>query len=385
MDKLLTHYDTLNVARHASSQVIEAAYRALTQSNELRPSDSEARRDNATIGTAYAVLTDPLLRLQHDDWIDATESDRRDLSRSPAPANDGVSLLGSDRRAGASSDQGDGWQAAIRRQMKDVRWLLKLRWVGGFLLTWLAFAAGKSLLQVPLQPSRPASLAHTSVTQANPVAVGDLPAAIPVRDVTQKTAASETPPGSGARQPVESSVSWSRDSALCSGPDLEVQILVSSVGGQEYQNYLKEEQRRDLDAARAGCWRTVSPLGKPWPLKTGYVDGYGIRSREGLSEMTLDNRANANPVFLNLYDLEYPEVPVRRMFIRPRERFTARNIDPGRYEVRYRNLFSGELMASDEVELRETPTALGVNASRASVRLEATPGGGARSVAEERF
>ena len=55
-----THYDNLKVARDAPSEVIRAAYRALTQRyHPDRNPDPEAARIMQIINRAYEVLSDP--------------------------------------------------------------------------------------------------------------------------------------------------------------------------------------------------------------------------------------------------------------------------------------------------------------------------------------
>lgn len=66
-----THYDNLKVSRTAPPEVIAAAYRAL--SKQLHPDvnrgSSDAERVMAIINKSYEVLSDPLKRQKHDEWI----------------------------------------------------------------------------------------------------------------------------------------------------------------------------------------------------------------------------------------------------------------------------------------------------------------------------
>lgn len=68
-----THYDNLQVARTASPEVIKAAYRSLSAKYhpDRNPGDQRCARIMAIINEAYAVLSDPVRRRQHDAWIDA--------------------------------------------------------------------------------------------------------------------------------------------------------------------------------------------------------------------------------------------------------------------------------------------------------------------------
>lgn len=90
-----THYDNLKVAPKAPPEVIKAAYRALAQKYhpDRNPGDQEAARIMVIVNTAYEVLSDPVRRQQHDDWI-ASKSDltpNQDRKSSPPPNEGGYS------------------------------------------------------------------------------------------------------------------------------------------------------------------------------------------------------------------------------------------------------------------------------------------------------
>ena len=76
MTKITTHYDILQISRIASGAVVRAAYRGLSQQHhpDKNPDDCEAAdRIMKVINVAYAVLSDPVRRLQHDEWIASQE------------------------------------------------------------------------------------------------------------------------------------------------------------------------------------------------------------------------------------------------------------------------------------------------------------------------
>lgn len=104
MEKIQTHYDNLQISRIASDTVIRAAYRGLSQQyhpdkNPERP--EEAERVMKILNEAYAVLSDPVRRKQHDEWIDSQErNERRDApaathqsSESDVPPNEVIVRL----------------------------------------------------------------------------------------------------------------------------------------------------------------------------------------------------------------------------------------------------------------------------------------------------
>lgn len=73
-----THYANLQVAENASPEVIRGAYRYLSQRwhPDKNPDNwAEAERITKIINEAYAVLSDPVRRQEHDLWI-KTERER---------------------------------------------------------------------------------------------------------------------------------------------------------------------------------------------------------------------------------------------------------------------------------------------------------------------
>lgn len=75
MPTIRTHYDNLKVARNAPPEVIRAAYRVLAQKYhpDVNPDNPEAARIMSIINTANEVLSDPVKRREHDEWIERME------------------------------------------------------------------------------------------------------------------------------------------------------------------------------------------------------------------------------------------------------------------------------------------------------------------------
>ena len=75
MPKIHSHYENLKVARDASPEAIRSAYRALTRRHhpDRNPDDAEAQRIMAVVNVAYAVLSDPAKRRDHDAWLRQVE------------------------------------------------------------------------------------------------------------------------------------------------------------------------------------------------------------------------------------------------------------------------------------------------------------------------
>ena len=75
MRKFYSHYDNLKVARDAPPEVIRAAWRTLCAKYhpDRHPNDPEATRVMTLINAANDVLSDPVRRKAHDDWIASVE------------------------------------------------------------------------------------------------------------------------------------------------------------------------------------------------------------------------------------------------------------------------------------------------------------------------
>lgn len=74
-----THYDNLQVTRTASPEVIKGAYKHLSQKyhpDKNIENREEAERILKIINKAYEVLSDPLLRKEHDEWIARQEKEK---------------------------------------------------------------------------------------------------------------------------------------------------------------------------------------------------------------------------------------------------------------------------------------------------------------------
>ncbi len=84
MSQIHTHYDNLKVARNAPPEVIRAAYKTLSQKfhPDRNPDKPNATRTFQLISLAYEVLSDPVKRRAHDDWI-AAEEEKQQADAAP--------------------------------------------------------------------------------------------------------------------------------------------------------------------------------------------------------------------------------------------------------------------------------------------------------------
>ena len=121
----------------------------------------------------------------------------------------------------------------------------------------------------------------------------------------------------------------------------------------------------------AGYARAASaPNGERWPRLSGYIDGYGQMNKDGQSNVTVENAHNDTDMFVKLYSLDGPTaVPVRTFFVAARGRFTLDALTAGTYDLRYRNLASGELSRSAALIIEEVVTPQGKQHSAIGIKL----------------
>jgi curved DNA-binding protein CbpA len=101
----------------------------------------------------------------------------------------------------------------------------------------------------------------------------------------------------------------------------------------------------------------TAPNGQPWPASAAYIKGYERLHAGGLSTVTIDNSHNGSDVFVKLVSLDHPQTYfVRQFFIPARKKFTLKKVTAGTYDIRYRDLASGELARSESFRLKEEPT-----------------------------
>jgi hypothetical protein len=98
----------------------------------------------------------------------------------------------------------------------------------------------------------------------------------------------------------------------------------------------------------------TAPNGESWPVVADYVRGYPRENADGLSTVTVDNSRNDADVFVKLVSLDgLRPSPVRMFFIPAQGSFTLTNVTAGRYDIRYRDLSSGQLSRTEGFSLEE--------------------------------
>ena len=84
-ERIHTHYDNLFVTRNAPVEVIRAAYRALAQKYHPDKSKSpDSERIMKLVNEAWAILSEPTLKREHDQNLSSREGAATSCSRETA-------------------------------------------------------------------------------------------------------------------------------------------------------------------------------------------------------------------------------------------------------------------------------------------------------------
>jgi len=131
-----------------------------------------------------------------------------------------------------------------------------------------------------------------------------------------------------------------------------------------------------------------SPNGKPWPTRASYLDDMPQKATEGLSKLIVDNVSGSANVYLKLCEAGAQRCEgLRHVFIPLGATFALSELPAGAYELRYRDLTSGQTAKSEPIVLSQVKDEHGARFSVVRVSLyRLTSGNVAFSpLAEEQF
>ncbi|WP_109483041.1 J domain-containing protein [Paraburkholderia sp. C35] len=365
--KIHSHYDNLKVSRDAPQEVIRAAYKTLSQKYhpDRRIDDPDAERVMKIINASYAVLSDPVQRKEHDEWLARKEREAAAAAAPPRPA----------ASAAASNPRQTDWQAAAAQARREVP---------------------------PRAHTRPGS--WTSQARVDPRAAKRKPHAAPRFSLRKISLRSWTVIGVcaffGYVAITESMTPWpfTRNTSSSASP---YGSPYASRGHADADGTVQQEGKRRALAAMSSAqaatspWKndvsvatsdpsaaqvsyvrpTLAPNGLPWPASAAYLDGMPVGAADGHSSVTIDNTVNRFDVFGKLvYNASVFDQPVRHFYIPAGKTFTLVDVAPGNYDVRYQNLDDGGLYKSQGFELMEQAAGNSVDATNVSITLYALPG-----------
>ena len=292
MAKIHTHYDNLKVARGAPQEVVRAAYKALSQKYhpDKNQGDEKAARIMAIVNTAYNILSDPVRRKEHDEWIAAEEWEVEWLESSGDET---------------PRTRGENWESPPSQTQRRRGLLREPRWwlgtIGG-----VALGAVCALLLVKQPRLLPTALAFN----AKPETIA------PVTSV-----------------PAPDPDAWAMPTGAKTPPAIVKALAVTQLVVPARQ------PECDTDLATP-----AAPNGEPWPDQSGYISGYPMGNSGREMTVVVDNSANPNPLFVKIYDLERRS-NVRHAYVLSNGMLTIDGLAAGKYEVRYQNIVSSAARA----------------------------------------
>ena len=165
-------------------------------------------------------------------------------------------------------------------------------------------------------------------------------------------------PGVSADEPAATSVAAASPARINSGEPAPVDPALA----RELDRMVLEQQGH-FDHIKAH-------LGRSPPTNAGYVPGKPQKNKGGYSTVTVDNSGNDADVLVKLVHREVnSEYPVRVFFIPEHRKFKVRDVRAGRYDIRYMDRWSGELLKSEPFELIEQRSDSGVRFSNITMTL----------------
>ncbi|MGO4761940.1 J domain-containing protein [Cupriavidus sp. 2KB_3] len=349
-----THYDNLKVSRDAPQEVIRAAYKSLSQKYhpDRHADGEEANRIMRLLNVAYDVLSDPGRRAEHDQWIveqeriEAMRARRREAPPRPAP--------------GTARPQ----TARPQAQPRQPRTASGASGATGGAKAGGASAQGASARSAGSKTSQKAEEARPSRGEKT-------------RFRPKPEPRPDGPPPRG--QPLPAHLAFLLYIAVGASIVVLLGDWTPSASSTADTPVALVKPARAEEAFPPQPPRysrpANTPRGMPWPSRSGYLAGYPVLNSNGLSTVTVDNTRNLSDVFLKLVSIEGDAaIPVRTSFVRSGSMFTMENIAPGRYDVRYRSLDSGEIFRSERFDLKEIQEANGTSFANNTLTLYSVMG-----------
>lgn len=378
MPKVHSHYENLKVARNAPDAVIRAAYRVLAQQYhpDVNPTP-EATRIMSMLNTAWETLSDSKRRAEHDAWLEraeqaadsksGAESEHRPPPPPPPPPPSPVPPT----EPNAAEQAGPGPRSAGVPSTLN----LTAKIMAGFILGAWALSntfTSKSDAWTERQSYSPPPAVDRAVTEA------PKPSAV----TPTRTAAERAKDDKLADKYFADLVPEGAKTGGAQAPARKQQVSTAGLFDD-----LPDEPQRQGSPTQSIAVRW-SPNGKPWPATASYLPGFARKAGGGLSKVTIDNSAGDADVYLKLCSAGYEKCNgLRHVFIPQGNRFTMTGLAAGEYDIRYRDLRSGELARSEPMSLQQIDEADGVRFSVVTLTLYTVRGGNTnfRSLSEDEF
>nr|WP_241018802.1 J domain-containing protein [Paraburkholderia sp. Tr-20389] len=359
----------MKVSRDAPQEVIRAAYKTLCQKYhpDRRIDDPDAERVMKIINASYAVLSDPVQRKEHDEWLARKEREAAAAAAPPPPPRPATPA----QQKNQQKTQQTNWQAATqtkrdaspRPQPRSSAWTSQAR---------------IDPRAAPQKPRAAAGFALRKISLRSWIAIGvcaffgyvAISESMTPWPFTRNTSTSYGSPY-GARDEGDGDGGASTEGKR--------RALAAMSSAQAATSPWTNDASAGSDAASSArpafARPTAAPNGLPWPSTASYLDGMPVGADGGHSSVTIDNTSNRFDVFAKLvFNASVFDQPVRHFFIPAGKSFTLLGVAPGSYDVRYQNLDDGGLYKSQNFAVTEQDSGNGIDATNVSITLYSVPG-----------
>ncbi len=341
-----THYDNLKVPETATRDAIKSAYRQLCLKHhpDRNPGNPDSERVMRIVNDAYAILSDPTKRRAYDQELTLRRT--RDFQpKDPSPANASREAWKRHQESRNSGTTGGPYYRSRpdpRPPYQSPMWNYRAP-PQDSARTKMRFTLGMSMLIVIMVA---ANLYHKGAPSL-PFSMKGLGQQV------KEGRSQDSDGGTAAERP---------------------SLLTSLFSDHNRTPRLHETKSRDIlhpnspasfhsSSKKTGTYGrpATAPNGAEWPMIANYVRGYPQEATKGESRITLDNTENGDDVFVKLIALRGGRAwQVRTCFLPASTAFSLMKLEPGDYELRYQNLSTGEMRATNIFPLKETREPLGI-------------------------
>lgn len=330
MNSFHTHYDTLMVSRNASPEVIRAAFKSLSQKyHPDRNSHPDADRIMQQFNEAYSVLSNPVERNKYDKQLSNHEQkfNENHQERNYRQFRDEMPSSTSKQRNNVVVINIPDSISFNKIKVSIIDFLFKAKPIFIKIFKFIFY----TVILITL-----ISIFFTYVN-----------------DTYIENAAEDF---SDAQREVQNAAQELSDS--------EADPYISDTT-ESLSNYNNETQQ-----VSSTSYKTHASNGELYPSSAGYVAGYPQLNNNGASILTVDNSQNTEAIFGKLYYLdELQDSAVRHFYIQGGGGLNLRNISPGYYDVRYKELENGYISKSEPFIIEEYEDYDGVRFSEITMTL----------------
>lgn len=298
MSEFRTHYQNLKVTRDAPIEVIKAAYRVIAQKHHPDTNKSEdSQRIMTIVNEAWRILSDPKLRAEHDAWIDQQE--KGDLKIQDKNIYTTANFYASEGYKTSSS----GRKRFIERigDLKNIFYFSPL-------LIWISILLGMFVVGSVIENTRTPKASDTPPTAQK--SLKDFEDLVPIEE-------------------------------NISSQNAEKKLVFVPLAEKKHKETVKE----NFQEAPANKKQVKL---EPIKLPHGYISGEPVMADDGKSKFTVDNSQGDLDADVRLYR---EEVQVRAFNVQSGKAFTANDISPGNYKLRYRVFLGGKFRAFEANKL----------------------------------